>query len=147
MAVDGAGDVFIADSGNNRVVEVQYVAAGGLNGSNCNGAYTGTYKGNLTVSKGQVCIFTNGGVTGNLTQNGGTVVPENSSFVKGNLQIDGSLSIININSNSTVGNDLQITRSPAPTASRSVRESALRGTCRFKTFPSVRAQIRSAAPT
>jgi len=80
--------------------------ASGLNGSNCNGEYTGTYRGNLTVSNGQVCIFSDGGVTGNLTQTGGTVVLESSSFVNGNLQASGgSLSL----SNSAVGNDLQIT--------------------------------------
>ena len=76
-----------------------------LNGSNCNGEYTGTYKGNLKVSPGQVCTFTNGGVAGNLTLAGGTLVLENNSYVNGNLQVSGgSLSI----SNSTVGNNLQI---------------------------------------
>jgi hypothetical protein len=37
--------------------------ASGLNGKNCNGTYTGTYSGNLTVSSGQSCTFTNGGIT------------------------------------------------------------------------------------
>ncbi len=85
---------------------VQDSNAAGLNGKNCNGFYTGTYNGNLTVSSGQSCTFTKGGVTGNLTQTGGTVVLENSSFVKGNLQTSsGILSI----SNSSVSSNLQIT--------------------------------------
>jgi hypothetical protein len=80
--------------------------ASGLNGSNCNGLYTGTYKGNLTVSNGQSCTFTNGGVTGNLTQTGGTVILQSSSFVGGNLQVSGgSLSL----SYSTLGKNVQIT--------------------------------------
>jgi hypothetical protein len=58
------------------------VRRGGLNGSNWNRAYIGTYNGNLTVSRGQVPTFTNGGATGNLTQNGDTMALENSSFVK-----------------------------------------------------------------
>ena len=80
--------------------------ASGLNGKNCNGVYSGTYTGNLTVSNGQSCTFTNGGVTGNLKQTGGSVVLQNTSFVKGNLQSSGgNLSV----SNSTAGGDVQIT--------------------------------------
>jgi hypothetical protein len=79
--------------------------AGNLNGSNCNGEFTGVYQGNLTVTSGQVCIFSNGGITGNLKNNGGTVVLENNSSANGNLQMTaGSLTV----SNSTVGKDLQI---------------------------------------
>jgi hypothetical protein len=80
--------------------------SGSLNGSNCNGAFTGIYKGNLTVSKGQICILENGGVTGNLTQTGGTVIMQYNAFVNGNYQMSaGSFTA----SNSTIGNDLQIT--------------------------------------
>ena len=76
-----------------------------LNGTNCNGEYTGTYNGNLTVSPGQMCTFTNGGVKGNVTLTGGALVLENNGTVTGNLQVSGgSLTI----SNSTVGNNLQI---------------------------------------
>ncbi len=79
--------------------------SGSLNGSNCNGAFTGIYKGNLTVSKGQICILENGGVTGNLTQTGGTVIMQYNAFVNGNYQMSaGSFTA----SNSTIGNDLQI---------------------------------------
>jgi hypothetical protein len=79
--------------------------AGQLNGSNCNGEFTGVYQGNLTVTTGQVCIFSNGGITGNLKLNGGNVVLENNSSANGNLQMTaGSLTV----SNSTVGKDLQI---------------------------------------
>ena len=81
------------------------VPASGLNGYNCNGVYTGTYRGTLLVFDGQFCSFSNGGVTGNLLQFGGTVVLEGSSFVNGNLfSYGGGLWI----SNSTVGNGLEV---------------------------------------
>ncbi len=54
----------------------------------CNGVYNGTFKGNLTVSTGQTCIFIGGGVTGNVTENGGKLVISNAS-VGGNLQVNG----------------------------------------------------------
>jgi hypothetical protein len=80
--------------------------AGQLNGQNCNGEYTGKYKNNLTVSSGQTCIFTNGGITGTLTLNGGTVLLENNSFVRGSLHVSsGTVTIMN----STLGHNLQVT--------------------------------------
>jgi hypothetical protein len=76
-----------------------------LTGNNCNGTYVGTYRGNLTVSNGQSCIFTGGGVTGNLTLNGGSVVLQSNSSVTGNLVMSGgSLSV----TGSTVHGSLQI---------------------------------------
>jgi hypothetical protein len=116
LTTTGAGSVTVkaSQAGNTNYSAAAPVSqtftvtanASGLNGKNCNGEYTGTYNGNLTVSSGQSCTFTNGGVTGNLTQTGGTVVLENSSFVKGILQTSaGTLSI----SNSSVSGNLQIT--------------------------------------
>ena len=103
--------VAVEDSATNTASStVTYYVLGhasGLNGKNCNGFYTGTYNGNLTVSSGQSCTFTNGGITGNLTQTGGTVVLENSSFVKGSLQA--SSGILSISSSSSVSGNLQIT--------------------------------------
>jgi hypothetical protein len=81
------------------------VPASGLNGFNCNGVYTGTYRGSLFVFDGQSCTFTNGGVTGSVFQFGGMVVLESSSFVNGNLfSYGGGLWI----SNSTVGNGVEV---------------------------------------
>ncbi len=54
----------------------------------CNGVYNGTFKGNLTVSAGQSCIFVGGGVTGNITENGGTLMLTGAS-VGGNVQVTG----------------------------------------------------------
>ena len=81
------------------------VPASGLNGFNCNGVYTGTYRGSLFVFDGQSCTFTNGGVTGSVFQFGGMVVLGSSSFVNGNLfSYGGGLWI----SNSTVGNGVEV---------------------------------------
>lgn len=101
-----------------------------LTGNNCNGTYVGTYRGNLTVSNGQSCIFTGGGVTGNLTLNGGSVVLQSNSSVTGNLVMSGgSLSVTGstvygslqisgpssfaVGPNATIGGNLQIQNIPA----------------------------------
>lgn len=39
----------------------------------CNGTYSGTFKGNLTVSKGQTCTFYGGGTTGSISGTGGNI--------------------------------------------------------------------------
>jgi hypothetical protein len=49
---------------------------------------SGTFKGDITVSKGQTCIFVSGGVTGNLTETGGSVGLSNAT-VGGNFQVNG----------------------------------------------------------
>jgi len=98
--------------------------ASGLNGNNCNGEYTGTYSGSLTVSKGQACIFTSGGVTGQLTQTGGTVVFENNSFVNGNVQMSGgSLTFID----SSAGGNFGIQSLPASAGTTQVCGSSVKG--------------------
>jgi hypothetical protein len=60
-----------------------------LSGSTCNGAYNGTFKGPVTVSAGQNCMFVGGGITGNVTQNGGNLALTNAT-VTGNIAIQGS---------------------------------------------------------
>jgi hypothetical protein len=62
-------------------------------GTKCNGVYDGTFKGNLTVTTGQTCIFIGGGVTGNISQTGGTLMLTGAT-VTGNFQaIGGALAI------------------------------------------------------
>ncbi len=86
-------------------VAAQNCGLSSIQGNNCNGVFSGTYRGNLTVSNGQSCTFTNGGVTGNVTETGGSFVLQNFSFVGGNLhETGGTLSV----SNSLVGNNLQV---------------------------------------
>jgi hypothetical protein len=86
-------------------VAAQNCGTSSIKGNNCNGVFSGTYRGNLTVSNGQSCTFTNGGVTGNVTETGGSFVLQNYSFVGGTLhQTGGSLAV----SNSLVGSNLQV---------------------------------------
>jgi hypothetical protein len=61
------------------------------NGTSCNGAYTGTFNGNITVAAGEYCEIDGGTVNGNLISNGGTVVLMNAK-VTGNVQISGTSS-------------------------------------------------------
>ena len=63
-------------------------------GTKCNGVYTGTFKGNLTVSAGQTCIFVGGGITGNVAVNGGSLALSGST-VTGNFQAVGGTFAIN----------------------------------------------------
>ena len=58
-------------------------------GTACNGAYTGAFSGNITVSAGQICELDGGSVSGNLTSTGGIVILMNAT-VSGNLQISGT---------------------------------------------------------
>jgi hypothetical protein len=57
-------------------------------GKACDGAYTGTFHGNITVAKGQNCKFTNGYITGNLQLNGGTL-ELGEVLIGGNVQVNG----------------------------------------------------------
>jgi uncharacterized repeat protein (TIGR03803 family) len=58
-------------------------------GNSCNGSYYGTFNGNITVSNGQTCEFTDDGVVvGNIYVKGGSLILNNAS-VLGNLEIDG----------------------------------------------------------
>jgi len=105
-------------------------------GTRCNGVYDGTFKGNLTVSAGQTCIFIGGGITGNVAQTGGTLMLTGAT-VTGNLQslggafaigsgttIKGNLSALNLGKSAaqdticgaTIGGSLQVVASFTPLA-------------------------------
>jgi uncharacterized repeat protein (TIGR03803 family) len=58
-------------------------------GGGCNGVYSGTYWGNITVSSGQSCEWTDGGqIFGNVYVTGGSLILNNAS-VFGNVQVTG----------------------------------------------------------
>jgi uncharacterized repeat protein (TIGR03803 family) len=58
-------------------------------GNQCNGVYSGTYWGNITVGNGQSCEWTDGGqIYGNVYVTGGSLNLNNAS-VFGNVQIEG----------------------------------------------------------
>ena len=78
----------------------QVPASGGA----CNGIYTGTFNGNVTVSASQTCHFTSGGIIGNVTLNGGTFYLSNAA-VRGNVQGSGGTLIL---ANATVVGNVEI---------------------------------------
>jgi hypothetical protein len=78
-------------------------------GTTCNGTYSGTFQGNVTVSAGQNCSFVSGGVNGNVTENGGSLTLAQSQVV-GNVQI--SAGAFNIGPGSGITGNLQIGNLP-----------------------------------
>jgi hypothetical protein len=67
---------------------------GGQTGSTCNnGPISGTIPGNVTVSVGQSCTFTNCEITGGLTINGGRAYLQNCKVDGGLTEVAGLLSV------------------------------------------------------
>jgi hypothetical protein len=67
---------------------------GGQTGNTCNnGPITGTIQGNVTVSVGQSCTFTNCEITGGMAINGGMAYLENCRVDNGITEIAGLLSV------------------------------------------------------
>jgi uncharacterized repeat protein (TIGR03803 family) len=79
----------------------------------CNGAYNGTFHGNILISSGETCEFSAGGVTGNITMTGGTLILANAS-IGGNVQIQGGGSFT-LGPSLTIMGDLQIQNLPEGT--------------------------------
>jgi lysophospholipase L1-like esterase len=84
----------------------------------CDGTYSGTFVGNLNVSKGQTCMFIGGGVTGNITQTGGNLVLSGTT-VGGNVQIQGG-GAFSIGSFARILGNLQIQNLPVSAAQNQV---------------------------
>jgi lysophospholipase L1-like esterase len=76
--------------------------------SNC--IYTGTFRGNLTVTAGQNCLVESGAVTGNVMLNGGTLVLNNAT-ISGNVQVQNG-GAISVRPGTVIGGNLQIQNVP-----------------------------------
>jgi Malectin domain/MBG domain (YGX type) len=85
---------------------VTFTGAAPSKGTLCNGAYNGTFHGNITVSSGQVCAFVGGGINGNVQMNGGNLMLIQSQ-VTGNVQLNGG-STFTIGPGTTINGNLQI---------------------------------------
>lgn len=95
------------------------------NGNACNGAFTGTFTGNITVSAGQDCTLVNGVISGNVTMRGGSLALY-SEHVGGNVQIMGG-SGFTIASYTTIGGNLQVQNLPAGTAVNYICNATVNG--------------------
>jgi len=114
----------------NGTLAVAFTATVPSSKSACNGAYNGTFNGNLTVSAGQNCVFVGGGVTGNLQQNGGSLTLLQAR-VAGNLQISGA-SMFTIDSGSTISGNLQIQNLPRGSAQSQICGTTVQGNLQFQ---------------
>lgn len=137
-AIDAAGNRSSA-SVNYTVAATQKVPS---SSTKCNGTYTGTFNGNLTISAGQTCVFVSGGATGNATNNGGTFALTNSTLggnlvenkgslslsqsrIGGNVQVDGGT--FAINPGTVIGGNLQVQGLSGGTAQNQVCGSVVHG--------------------
>ena len=111
-------------------------------GTNCNGVYDGIFNGNVTVSTGQICSFTGGGITGNVTQRGGKLVLSNAR-IGGNVQIGGN-STFAIGPGSTIAGNFLVGNLPLGSNENQVCGSTVRGNLQVESN-SAPVQIGSAA--
>lgn len=109
----GGGDAFVAK-----------IAVG----PPCTVTYNGTYRGNLNITSGLVCII-NGTVTGNVTENGGGLITSDAT-IEGNLQITGG-GTFSITSTGIDGN-LQIQNIPVGSAQNQICDTNVRGNLQFQ---------------
>jgi hypothetical protein len=100
-----------------------FTAAAPASGTTCNGAYNGTFTGNIIVSTGQVCDL-EGTVTGNVTQTGGTLILLNAN-IGGTVQVVGGIGF-SVKS-TTINGTLQVVSLPASTAVDQVCGSHIKG--------------------
>ena len=99
-------------------------------GTTCNGVYTGTFSGNITVSAGQSCTFISGGVTGNITENGGNLALTNAT-VGNSIQINGA-STFSFGPSTTIKGSLQIQNIPAGSAMNQVCGTTIGNSLQFQ---------------
>jgi FG-GAP-like repeat/Bacterial Ig-like domain (group 3)/FG-GAP repeat len=71
-------------------------------GTTCNGTYTGTFHGGITVSPGQDCGFVSGGVNGGITNDGGTVSLTDATVNGGVTNNSGDLTLTGASVNGSV---------------------------------------------
>ena len=111
-------------------ISVVFTGSAPTSGTTCNGAYNGTFTGNLTVSAGQNCIFVDGRVTGNVLETGGNIGLIQTQ-VGGNVQVNGSATFT-IGPGSNIKGNLQIQNSPNSSAQNQICGSTIQGDLEFQ---------------
>jgi lipopolysaccharide export system protein LptA len=100
-----------------------------LSGSGCNGTYDGIFQGNITVSAGQNCVFTNGGATGTVTENGGKLTLTQSQ-VGGDVQIMGGT--FALGAGTSIGGNLLIQNLPTGSGQNQICGTTVGGNLQFQ---------------
>jgi hypothetical protein len=109
----------------NGTLTVTFTGSVPPSGTACNGAYSGTFKGNLTVTKGQTCILIGGGTTGSITQTGGSLVLNGATIgSNATIQTGGTF---NIGPSTTIKGNLTMQSLPVSTTVNQVCGSTITG--------------------
>ena len=101
-----------------------------VSGTECNGAYYGTFHGNILISSGETCEFSAGGVTGNITMTDGTLILANAS-IGGNVQIQGG-GTFTLGPSLKIMGDLQIQNLPAGPPANMICGATVAGNLQFQ---------------
>ncbi len=113
----------------NGTLTVTYTGSVPSSSTTCNGAYNGTFKGSLVISKGQTCIFVAGGTTGSVTDTGGNLVLQGAT-------IGGSVTITSgaftIGPSTTIKGNLTIASLPKSTTTNQVCGSTITSSLVFQ---------------
>lgn len=109
---------------------VTFTSAVPASDSTCNGAFSGTYRGNLEVTAGQNCIFIGGGVTGNVEQDGGNLALIQSKM-GGDIQVQEGGTFM-IGPGTSIRGNLRIQKLPAGSTQNQVCGTTVQGDLQFK---------------
>jgi len=99
-------------------------------GNACNGVFSGTFKGNVTVSAGQNCMFMNGTITGNVQANGGNVTLS-GTLVGGDVQFNNG-GTFSIGPFTTIDGNLQVQNLPSGSAANQICNATVLGNLQFQ---------------
>ena len=130
QVVYNAGAGFATSSDSSHTLTVGFTAPVPAGGNSCNGAYNGTFNGNLNVSSGQACVFVGGGVTGNITQTGGDLILIGST-VTGNVQIQGG-GTFSLSASTSIQGNLEIQHLPNSTAPNQICSVNVKGNLQYQ---------------
>ena len=110
----------------------------------CNGVYDGAFHGNIIVSTGQNCVFTNGGaIAGNVLMSGGHFTLSGAAL-DGNLTVNSGGTFI-LGPGAKIGGNLVVQDLPAGGTKNSVCGATVLGNLVFSNNDTT-VQIGSAAP-
>ena len=113
----------------NGTLTVTFTGSVPPSGTACNGAYTGTFNGNLTVVSGQSCVLVGGGAAGNITETGGNLVLSKVT-VGGNVTVSGGT--FSIGPSTNIRGNLQIQSIPSGAATNQVCATTVAGNLQFQ---------------